>query len=237
MPDPITIALLAQLASVGLAQKAKKGVQQNRSRAQAMERQRQAGYGREADAAVAEGLKANSMPVREAGQGRIIAALERSMEAPPPSTDLTGPYQAGGGSSTNVKSEIARQINNAIVAGRDTARSGAKLNSFGRANMDANNALAETQSKLGMLGNFSQGSVNALGPELDFANNSMPGTKMASDIAGLIGQGAMLYGLTRPPAGVTTVATPTQDITTAPATLAEDMPYNFNISRRPRWSF
>lgn len=234
---PLAAAAIAQAISVALAQKAKKGVQQNRSRAQARERERQAGYGREADAAVATGLQANSMPAREASQGRIIAALEQSMQPGAPSTDLTGPYQAGGGSSANVKSEIARQINSAIVAGRETARTGAKLNSFGRANMDAGNALAETQSRLGMLGNFSQGSVNALQSELDFANNSMPATKMASDIAGLVGQGAMLYGLTRPPVPPTTF-TPTQDITTVPGTLAEGMPTQFNISRaRPRWSF
>jgi hypothetical protein len=226
--DPITIAMIAQMASVGLAQRAKKGVQQNRSRAQARERTRQAGFGREAEAAIASGLEANSMPVREANQGRIIAALEQSMEAPPPSMDLTGPYQAGGGGSTNVNSEIARQINSAIVAGRNTARTGAKLNSFGRANMDANNALAETQSRLGMLGNFSQGSVNALEAELGYANNSMPATQMASDIAGLVGQGAMLYGLTRRPPTPTTV----------PIDEATGLPHSFNMSRRPaRWDF
>lgn len=228
MPDPITIAMLAQMASVGLAQRAKKGVQQNRSRAQARERERQAGFGREADAAIAEGLRANSMPVREANQGRIIAALEQQMQAPPPSMDLTGSFQAGEGGSTNVKSEIARQINNAIVAGRNTARSGARLNSFGRADLDARRALADTQSQIGMLGNFSQGSVNALQAELDFANNSMPATRMASDIAGLVGQGALLYGLTKRPPVPNTVP---MDRTTG-------LPQSFNISRRPaQWSF
>jgi hypothetical protein len=94
--------------------------------------------------------------------------------------------------------------------------------------MDARRALSDTQSQIGMLGNFSQGSVNALQSELDFANASMPATQMASDLAGLVGQGAMLYGLTKRPPAPSNV----------PMDVETGLPQSFNISRRPaQWSF
>lgn len=195
--DPITAAFAAQLISSGLAQRANKGIQKNRGQYSTMERGRQAQYGKEAMAAVDKTLTDVSLPAREALQGRLAAQYEAALQpsATTPS-EFTGTYQTG--SQPEVKGEIARRVHDALVAGREHAKTSAALGVNARADQVAGLSLADTQQKINTLAGFSRGSNAALESEFDYANKSMGATKMASDIAGLVGQGALLYGLTNP---------------------------------------
>ena len=95
-----------------------------------------------------------------------------------------------------VKTEIARRMTEALDAGKQEARGIARLGAFGDWQGDAGRVMGENANDLGKYVSFASGSSNVLPLELQAANQEGQGAMLASDVLGVAGNAAGMYGAT-----------------------------------------
>lgn len=196
--DPITAAILLMAASTGLGQRAKNQERKRLNDYMGAEQGRQEEYGRQARENINTQLDKVSMPTQEARTPGIVAAYENMVQPSlGASPAFTGEYQnSQSGAPREVRSELARKIHDAVAAGRDQAKASAALNAEKVLSMDRGIALTQGAGELNRIRAFSQGSSAILPYEQNYAHESVAGTRTASDVAGMLGNAFMLYGLT-----------------------------------------
>lgn len=199
MPVPfIPIALM--IGSMIAQRQAQNQVENEREKRMNEERQRQRVLGEQADARMRDELEKQSRPAVEQEQQQQAQQRQTSYDKVAPSVDATtASYLTGASMPTEVKSDLASHITNAIRRGRATSAAQAKLGGTADADLRGKYDLARGQQDLNAIGNKSRASSAILPYELQDANRAGEGWRTVGDIANIAGMGYGLYSMTTPP--------------------------------------
>lgn len=195
--DPAFLTGLgAQMAGTYLRAQANKKIIDQQDMLMALHRQKQAQLQAEADANINNITPTMTREAQDASRQQQQQRLEQSYQ---PTKDMAGEYLPDNpGAPEVVKSDLARQISEAVAKGKNYAKASARLNSYGQQNLNNNIALGRNAQDMSMLGGFSQGQSAVLPYQLQGAQRAGRGMNVASDIFNGAGQLATIYGLTRP---------------------------------------
>lgn len=174
---------------------ANNAVAKARSRAMAAEQARQKAFSAEAFKAFDSSKAALERPAQDLALADAVAKRQAA---------LLDTVSRGGGMATpvgagsapqNVKAEAARRMNDALVAGRETAKRLGTLSGFGDLQFDNSVKMNDSSRRIGLQGNLAQGSAAVLPWELEAANQKGAGRRMFGDILGAGGNLSMMAGL------------------------------------------
>lgn len=152
-----------------------------------------------------------------AAQNQAFAeTAERRTAALTPSQSDAASLPTSGSAPIQVNGEIARQISDAVRAGRSRLSAQARLSAYDENQFNNRLGLNRGATDIGQIADFSRGSSGVLPFELQGAENAGRGWKNAADLFNLGAQGLSLYGMTRAPdAGVSQVV-PERNYSPAP---------------------
>ncbi len=157
--------------------------------------ERQAGLQGQADKIINQQTTALS----PAAQNQSMAlAGEQRLAAMPASSGAELP--TSGSAPIEVKSELARQVGDAIRKSRTRLGTQARLGAANQVQRDNNLGMARSMSGLGQIADFSRGEAGVLPYELQGAANAGRSWQTAADLFNLGGQAVSLYGMTTPSA-------------------------------------
>jgi hypothetical protein len=197
-PDPLTISLLsgaAQLGGTFLKNEGQNKVQEERDRVLRSENARQRGMRNESQQQIAK--TTSQMTRGEVDQNQNEAALERMEVAPNEAIPDSGEYaQTVQSAPSVVKSEIARQVSDAVRRGRRNVKNKAKLDAYGDSGFQSQLELLRSGDNVNSIAGRMIGSSQVTPFELQDANLKGRNYSLAGDIASGAGQIGMLYGLT-----------------------------------------
>jgi hypothetical protein len=190
---PISAGL--QLAGTFANNRASKTRQNAVNNARSAEMMRQQEYGRRSMAAVDNVMPQFTREAQDQGQKANEARLtERLM----PTRQFNEAEFVGSNADPETKSALAKVITDTIQRGRDEAGRQARLMSFGAQSQDNALNLGRSGSEVGVASNFSRGSNNALGGELQSAQSKGRGMQTLGSLFNGLGNIGMMYSLTRP---------------------------------------
>lgn len=197
MCDPITAFALASTAVGAVAHnRAAQQVQDARNSVQQTEMQRQAMLQQQADAATNNTI--NGFQSQNQSQQREQSADQREQAYQPVTAPGLASIPSTPDAPSAIKGEIAQAVGDQVKRGQSDAHALSQLASYGDQNMNNNLSLAGNAQKLGMLGNFSQGSQAVVPYELMGANNAGKNMQSWGDIASTVGQLAGMYSFAQP---------------------------------------
>ena len=136
-------------------------------------------------------------PASQAQQTAQIEQQRASAFAPAGTADTGLP--SSGSAPIEVKSEIARQIGNAVRKGRAQLTARARLGAFDKSQHGNRLEIGRARTGVQQLQNFSLGSQNALQSEFGSATNAGKGWGNAADLFNLGSSVVGLYGMTKAP--------------------------------------
>lgn len=195
MCDPVSLtgAALA-VASTGAGYMQQRSIADARDDASQAEMIRQKRYQQGASKVFDESLSEFENPAKATQAKRA----ERQSEIEGAVTGSGADHNSGMPGSTPevVKSEIARRMTEALDAGKQEARGIANLGAFGDWQTGVGRAMGENANELGKWASFARGSSNVLPMELHAANQEGQGWGLASDVMGVAGSAAGMYGAT-----------------------------------------
>lgn len=197
---PIATMLVAAVAN----QQAQKKVDKERDLKSQLETQRQSGIGKEVMARMQQELSNQSRPEQEAKLEQAAQVRERAYTPKDVSTDS---YVVNPSAPTEVRSEMAGRMVDALKRGREDAKSLAKLGARSDVAFGNNVSLAESAADLNQLGGFSRGSSAVLPYELQGANAKGKNWRTVADVANAVGMASMFYNM-GPAAGAAKAAGP-----------------------------
>lgn len=175
---------------------ASRKIDKNREAAVLAENQRQANIGRQNQAVLdAQTEKLGAQP-QQAQALQATQAREAAIQPPPIQPEVYS--QATPAAPTEVKSELASRLVDAIRRGRGQITGMAALQGQGDANLTNQFGLTRSLTEASKLRGFSEGSSNILPLELEGANRSARGQQLAGDILGGISGLSGLYAITQP---------------------------------------
>lgn len=137
--------------------------------------------------------KVGAVPQLEQAQQ---ASQVREAATQPPVVQPQVYSQATSAAPTEVKTELAAQLADAIRRGRGRITALSKLQGQSDANLSTGRDLTRSLTQAGMLRNLSQGSADILPLELEGANRSAQGQQVLGDILGGVSGLAGLYAVT-----------------------------------------
>lgn len=193
---PWWLPFAVQAGGTVARQQGRRAVVNRQSQYLQQERQRQHALQGQADTALDANLQTFSRPVQDARQQATQARYEEALKP----GGATGDYVASASAAapTEVKTEVARNLTDALARGRDYAKRLAKVQSYGGAGLDNSIALGRSGEQLSQIGRNAQGSLDVLPFELDAAKNAGARWNMGSDIANGVGQALFLGKLVSP---------------------------------------
>lgn len=198
MCEPVSLALLgtglaATVGSTAMQSSAANQAASARNKALRQEMARQDAYRKQAAQAFDRSLASQEKPVQETQQSQIQQDRQASLTNAVKAANEYAPTT--GSAPTEVNTEIARKLHQALTAGRQTAAQLARLGSFD-SNQFANRiALNEQANKIGLAADFARGSANVLPYELNAANQEGANLRGFGDILGAAGGLATSAGL------------------------------------------
>lgn len=193
---PIALLVAGMLAN----KQANDAVARERSNKLGQERVRQKELQDQADAAQRQELEQQSRPAIEQDQNQQAAERQAKYDAVAPTVDsATASYAPSASAPTQVKSQLAGAVVDALRRGRRTAVAQAKLGGIGDASQNAGFGLQRGGQELNSIGNRSRSSSNILPFELQDANQAGEGWRTIGDAANLASMGYGLYSMTTPP--------------------------------------
>ncbi len=195
---PIWLPIALMIGSALANQQAVRRVEKERGALAAAESARQAGLGEEARARLAQVLQSQERPAIDQAIAEGTAERERKFEAAVP-PDAAEEYIVNPSAPKEVRSEMAREMVDALSRGRQRAAALAKLGGRSDAEFGTKVALTRSGQDLGRIGGFSRGSANVLPVELQGAANKGENWRRLADLFSLGATATGLYGMTQVP--------------------------------------
>jgi hypothetical protein len=150
----------------------------------------------EADAHMAQTIPQFTRPAQDAARANVQAKLEQSL-TPAPTTEAE--FVPGNpGAPAVVKTELARQMTDAIRKGRQHAKNTAALSAYGDQDVLNGITLNRNSQNVGRVADFARGTSGLLPTQLELAKGAGRGMTTAADIANGLGALGVGYALTRP---------------------------------------
>lgn len=198
----ITAASAALTAGSSYAQaQAQRKAGQERDAVALMESERQRRLGQEQAAELARVTASQEQAPQEQS---LEKAVEARTAAITPQAPAKYDYVQGAATApSEVKGDIARKMVQALQAGQQEAKRGAKVGAYGDVLYGNRLNLSRAGERIGQLQNFQQGGLGTLQMGLNAANQAGGGYRSMADVMAGLGQIGMLYGMTRPGTKVT----------------------------------
>lgn len=192
MCNPILgVSAALQAASVLANNRAAKKVEQERNRVLEANRLRQSQFAQEADVnntSTQDQFTAENQATKR--QANIDTAIKDQA-----GISANGDYLADSQTAPSVvKSEIARQLADAVSRGKGYGTSSANINSYGQTSFDNNLALTRNAEEIERINNFSRGETAVVPLALQNANTKGQGSRNLADLFGAAGDIGMAYG-------------------------------------------
>lgn len=197
---PVWLPIALMIGGALSNYQAERKVNRARESLSQLEAQRQNELGDEARARLAQVLESQSRPSIEQDIEQATSERQRKFaEAVPP--DAADEYIVNPSAPQEVRSEMAREMVDALARGRQRAGALAKLGGRSDAALGTNIALTRSGQDLGRIGGFSRGSSAVLPIELQGAYGEGRNWRRIADLFNIGATATGLYGMTTPPAG------------------------------------
>lgn len=197
--DPVTaimgaVSLGSQLMGTMQSNKAAAQVIKARNEAAAADYEKQRVHQKNADEVMATSEQKFTRGQQDAMRAQNEAKL---LAGNTPSSGIAdnGEYTATGSAPTEVKSEIARMISDALSAGKETARSSANFGSYGQTQFGNQIDLKDSAQQIGQIGDLSAGDTAVMGVRMNAAQNAGNAAARRADLFNGIGDIAGAFAL------------------------------------------
>ena len=202
------IALALQAASTAARRQQQKKIENRQSQLALAENQREAGRQTQRDAALNETLAGFDPPVQQQAIARAGTERADKYAQVQDAGVVPGEFAGSPSTPTEVRTEMGSRVADYLRRGRTETQARAKLGAFGDVQFDNQVNIGRNAQELDLLGDFTRGSQNALGFEMEGALNEGGNWAMLSDLLGAAGTGVSLYSMTAAPGAQNTTTAP-----------------------------
>lgn len=194
------LPLVAMAAQTYATNRANDKVEDDQKLRVALENQRQDSISKEVMARLRQELESQTRPQQEAKVAQAADVRERAYA---PKDVATDSYVVNPSAPTEVRSEMASRMVDALQQGRQQAKALARLG--GREDVGFGNqvSLTDSAADINMLGGFSRGSSGVLPYELQASHAKGKNWRTVADIARAVGTASMFYNMGTSGAGWT----------------------------------